>query len=153
MSTACQINCVGRIHDQTCACSKSSFGLLNRPVHPCYSIRLYARAALAWTIKKRSLRNEKLKANRSSDTEEQRKERLRIRRENEKIENHGKQRLATLKRLKRGDNNELKRNLRLERVVAGKQLRLAVVTEEERRARLENNAAILKSWHYSNLMF
>ena len=53
--------------DQTCACSKSS------------------RAALAWTKKKRSLRNEKLKANRASDTEEQRKERLRIRREMRKI--------------------------------------------------------------------
>ena len=53
--------------DQTCACSNSS------------------RAALAWTEKKRSLRNEKLKANRASDTEEQRKERLRIRPENEKI--------------------------------------------------------------------
>ena len=50
--------------NQTRACSKSSG------------------AALAWTKKKRSLRNEKLKANRASDTEEQRKERLRIRREN-----------------------------------------------------------------------
>ena len=79
-------------------------------------------------------------------TEEQRKERLRIRGENQKIENHEKQRLATLKRLKRGDNNELKRNLRLEKVVAGKQLRLALETEEERRTRLENDAAILKSW-------
>ena len=39
----------------------------------------YARAALAWTKKKRSLRNEKLKA---------RKEMLRIRRENKKTENH-----------------------------------------------------------------
>ena len=38
----------------------------------------HARAALAWTKKKRSLRNEKLKANRASETEEQRKERLRI---------------------------------------------------------------------------
>ena len=47
--------------------------------------------------KNRSLRNEKLKANRASETEEQRKERLRIRRENEKIENHEKQLLATLK--------------------------------------------------------
>ena len=34
---------------------------------------------------------------RASETEEQRKERLRIRRENEKIENHEKQRLATQK--------------------------------------------------------
>ena len=80
------------------------------------------------------------------DTGEQRKERLRIRRENQKLENHEKQRLATLKRLKRGDDNELKRNLRLEKVVAGKQLKLAVETEEERRTSLENDAGILKSW-------
>ena len=33
------------------------------------------------------------------------------------------------------------RNLRLKKVVASKQLRLAVETEEERRARLENDAA------------
>ena len=59
------------------------------------------------TKKKRSLRrNEKLKANRATETEDQRKERLRIRRENEKIENHEKQRLATLKRLKRGEVEE-----------------------------------------------
>ena len=51
------------------------------------------------TKKKHLLRNEKLKANRATETEDQRKERLRIRRENEKIENHEKQRLATLKRL------------------------------------------------------
>ena len=48
---------------------------------------LYARA-LAWMKKKlekkRSLRNEKLKANRTSETEEQRKERLRIRREKDR---------------------------------------------------------------------
>ena len=38
-----------------------------RPVAPVfYSIRLYARAALAWTEEKCSLRNEKLKANRAS---------------------------------------------------------------------------------------
>ena len=37
--------------------------------------------------KKRSLRNEKLRVNRASETEEQRKDRLRIK-ENEKIENH-----------------------------------------------------------------
>ena len=60
-----------------------------------------------------------------------------------KIENHEKQRLATLKRLKRDDDSELKRNLRLEKVVAGKQLRLAVETEEKRRTRLDNNADIL----------
>ena len=73
----------------------------------CYSFRLYARAALAWVKKNHSLRNVKLKASRASETEEQRKGRLRIRCENDKIENHEKQRLATLKRLKRGDNNEL----------------------------------------------
>ena len=61
--------------------------------------------------KKRSIRNEKLIANRASETEEQRKERLRIGRENKKTENHGKQCQATLKRLKRGDDNELERNL------------------------------------------
>ena len=98
--------------DQTRACSKSS------------------RTALTWTKKKRSLRNEKLKANRASDTEEQRKERLRIKCKNEKIEIHEKQRLVTLKRLKPCDDNELKRNLRLEKVDADKQLRLAVETEE-----------------------
>ena len=56
------------------------------------------------------------------------------------IEDHEKQHLATLKRLKRGDDNELERNLSLE-VVARKPLRLAVEIEEERRAKLENNAA------------
>ena len=80
--------------DQTRACSKSSFGLLK-----------------------------KLKANRASETAELRKERLRIRCENVKIENYEKQHLATLKRLKRDDDNELKRNLRLQKVVTGKQLR------------------------------
>ena len=36
-------------------------------------------------------RNEKLKANRASETEEQMKERLRIRRENKRTENYEKQ--------------------------------------------------------------
>ena len=40
---------------------------------------------------------------------------------------------------------KLKRNLRLDNVVASKQLRLAMETEEERRARLVNDAAFLKS--------
>ena len=99
--------------------------------------------------KKRLLRNEKLKANRTSETEEQRKERLRIdakkierrRRKGKKrspdTDDYEKQRLATLKRLKRGEID-----LRLEKVDASKQLRLAVETEEERRTRLE---AFLKS--------
>ena len=51
-----------------------------------------------------------------------------------------KQRLAILKILKRGDDNELERNLRLDKVVASKQLRLALETEEER-AKPENDAA------------
>ena len=100
--------------------------------------------------KKGSLRNEKLKANRTSDTEEQRKERLRIRREKDRArrrtkgkkrspdtDDYEKERLATLKRLKRGEVD-----LRLEKVVASKQLRLAIETEEER-TRLK---AFLKSW-------
>ena len=43
--------------------------------------------------------------------------------------------------MKQGDDNELERNLRLEKVVTSEQLRLAVEIEEERRARLENDAA------------
>ena len=67
--------------------------------------------------KKGSLRNEKLKANRAAETEKQRKERLRIRckkdrarkrtkktisrkKRSSETEDHEKQRLATLKRLK-----------------------------------------------------
>ena len=43
--------------------------------------------------------------------------------------------------MKRGDDNELERNLKLEKVVDSEQLRLAVETEEETRTRLENVAA------------
>ena len=110
---------------------------------PYYSFLLYARAALSWTEKQNknnSLRNDKLKVNRTPETEEQRKERLedkpgkrwsRIKLQEEKkrsseAEDCGKQCLATLKRLKRGDENELERKLRLEKVIASKQLRLAV---------------------------
>ena len=86
--------------------------------------------------KKRSLRNEKLKADRTSETEES----LRIRREKDRARRrtkrkkrspdtdyYEKQRLATLKRLKRGEVD-----LRLGKVVASKQLRLAVETEEKK---------------------
>ena len=134
---------------QTHTCSKSVLGSKNHLWHPYY---LYARVALAWTKKERSLRNEKLKANRASETEEQRKERLRIIREKDRarrrtkklqeekkrwseIEDHEKQRLATLKRLKRGDENELERKLRLEKVVASKYLRLAVETERRKKSK------------------
>ena len=48
---------------------------------------------------------------------------------------------ATLKRLKRGDENELERNLRLEKVVASKQLKFAMETDAERKARLEKMVA------------
>ena len=145
MSVVCQINCVGGITWPT-RMLKVIFGRLKLTCDTRVIDFDYVQSSFSMTKKKRSLRNEKLKANRASETEEQRKERLRIRCENEKIENHEKQRLATLKRLKRGDYNELKRNLRLEKVVAGKQLRLAVETEEERRTRLENDAALVKSW-------
>ena len=65
---------------------------------------------------------------------------LRIRCESKKTENHRVTAPATLKRWKRGDDNELESNLRLEKVVTSKQLRLAMETEDER-ARLENDAA------------
>ena len=57
--------------------------------------------------KKRSLRNEKLTVNSAPETE-QRKERLRIEDKTRKlkIEKHEKQRLSTLKRLKRGEVEE-----------------------------------------------
>ena len=100
--------------------------------------------------KNRSLRNEKLKADRTSETEEQRKESLRIRREKDRArrrtkgkkrspdtDDYEKQRLATLKRLKRGEVD-----LRLEKVVACKQLRL-VERQKRRTTRLE---VFLKSW-------
>ena len=87
-------------------------------------------------------------SNRASETEEQRKERLRIRREKDRArrrtkkvqeekkrssetEDQEKQRLASLKILKQGDKNELERKLRLDKVVSSKQLRLAIEMEEE----------------------
>ena len=73
-----------------------------------------------------------------------RREKNRIRRRTKKLqdenkrssetEDHEKHRRATLKRLKRGDENELERKQRLEKVVTSKHLRLAMETEEERRA-------------------
>ena len=81
---------VVKYNQMECSCKRTSclgnkmyyFGLLAfRLIH----FDLYAKAALAWIKKKRSLRNEKLKANRASETE-QRKERLRMRRENKKTE-------------------------------------------------------------------
>ena len=64
-------------------------------------------------IKKRSLRNEKLRPSGASETHEKKK-----------IVNHEKQLLVTLKRLRQDDDNELERNLRQEKVVASKKLRL-----------------------------
>ena len=54
-------------------------------------------------------------------------------------EDHQKQCLATLKRLKRGDENESERKPRLRRWSLANTSRLAVETGEERRARLEND--------------
>ena len=71
-------------------------------------------------------------------------QRLRERKAEDKMrtyENRKPQCPATLKRLKRGGDNELERNLKLENVVDREQLRSAVETVEERRARLENVAA------------
>ena len=53
-------------------------------------------------------------------------------------DDYEKQRLATLKRLKRGEVD-----LRLEKVVAKKQLRLAVETEEERRTSFSEKLAAM----------
>ena len=95
-------------------------------------------------------RNGKLKAIRASATKEQRIERLRIGREKDRTrritkklqeeykrssetEDYKKQLLATLKRLKRGDESELESKLRLEKVVPNKQLMLALEKEDERR--------------------
>ena len=73
-----------------------------------------------------------------------RRERDRVRRRTKKLQDEKKrspeiedheQRLATLIRLKRGDENELERKLKLEKVVATTQLMLALETEEERRAK------------------
>ena len=49
--------------NQTRACSKSVLGGKIRPVTP---VLFVSRAGLVWTEEKRSLRNEKLKANRAS---------------------------------------------------------------------------------------
>ena len=43
--------------------------------------------------------------------------------------------------MKRGDENELERNLRLEKVVASKQPKFSVETDVERRARLDKMLA------------
>ena len=129
------------------ACSKSFLGGKNWPVTPRYWFQLRARAALAW---RKRIVHEKLKANRASETEEQRKERLRIRRENEKIENSAGQLSKDWSEVK------LKRHLRLEKVVTSKQLRLAVETEKERRIRLDMIQLFWKVGNYAyhpNLMF
>ena len=89
--------------------------------------------------------NEKQTNRASKIDEEQRKEKLRISREKDREprgkssdpEDHEKQRLATLKRLKPCDENDFERKLRLEKVV----VMLAVETEEERKARLEKMVA------------
>ena len=184
--------CVGGITWPKCAHAQSQvWAVKNDLRHPCYSFLLYTRAAIAWTKKKRSLRNGKLKANRPSETEEQRKERLREKykstriTKNYKRKRNGRQkqktmRNSTLKRLKRSVVEEKKQRLekllltntsgwpwrqkkkkeqdwrmmqlpngsvwpcrrtkkeeaRLKKIVATTQLRLALETEEERRAKI-----------------
>ena len=65
VSIVCQI--MWNHVNQTRASSKSVLGGKIRPVTPpYYSFQLYARAALVWKEEKSSLRNEKLKANRTS---------------------------------------------------------------------------------------
>ena len=68
VSVVCQItwNHVNQTH----ACSKSVLGSKIRPVTP---VLFVSTMRLVWMDEKRSLRNEKLKANRASSTEEQRK--------------------------------------------------------------------------------
>ena len=63
-------------------------------------------------------------------------------------EKHKKQRLATLKRLKRGDDNELERNLKLEKVVYSDQLWLAEEKEEQdwRMLQLQNGSVWPWRW-------
>ena len=58
--------------------------LKDRPMTPVLFISTIWSCSLAWTRKEHSLRNGKLKANRASETEEQRKERLRIGREKDR---------------------------------------------------------------------
>ena len=57
-------------------CAQSHFWAVKSTSENC--VIHYGRAALAWMKKNRSLKNEKLKANRASETAEKRKERLRI---------------------------------------------------------------------------
>ena len=49
--------------------------------------------------------------------------------------------MATLKKSMQGEENDLERNLKLEKEVNSAQLRLVVETKEERRAKMENVAA------------
>ena len=104
--------------------------------------------------KNRSLRNEKLRANRASATEEQRKERED---KTGKSENRNPRETAPghSQKIKGGGDNELKSNLRLEKLAAGKQLRLALEREEERRTRLKNDASrkVGNYAYHSNLIF
>ena len=76
MSVVCQISCVGGMHGR-----QSLFA-----THPCYSFPMRQSFSMdeKEAEKKGSLRNMKLKANTSSETEEQRKERPRIRREKDR---------------------------------------------------------------------
>ena len=62
---------------------------------------------------------ERLKVRREKDRAKRRTKKLQEEKKRSSVtKDHEKQRETTLKRLKRGDENELERNLRLEKVVA-----------------------------------
>ena len=83
-----------------------------------------------------------LRIRREKDRTRRRTKKLQVeKKRSSETEDHKKQRLATLKRLKQGEENELESKQKLEKVVISKQLKLAMETEEKRRARLENGAA------------
>ena len=96
---------------------------------------------LKQTELQRLKRKERLRIGRKKDRTGITKKLQEEKKRSSETEDHEKERLATPKRLTRGDENELERKLRLEKVVASKHPRLAMETEEVRRARLENDAA------------
>ena len=69
-----------------------------------------------------------------------------MRHENKKTENHDRQRLATLERLKQGVDNEFERNLRLEKVVSRK--KSAQVGRRQKKTE-EQNWRMMQLPHYS----
>ena len=127
-------------------------GILNstfiRPVKTdqCYSFILYGRAALAWSKEKPGKNNNIHLEMRNLKQKEQKKNYKRKKKRSSVTEDKKSQRQATLKTLKRGDENETSlylctASLYLEKVVASKQLKFAMETDVERKARLEKMVA------------